>query len=457
MKSLFIFRRDYRIRDNIGLYNCIKESDKIYPIFIFTKEQITDKNKYKSDNAIQFMIESLKDLNEQLDSKLNIFFGDDIKILKNISKKLGVTAIFTNTDYTPFAIKRDENIKKMCEKENIIFKTFNDILLYEPLSIRTGTDKIYQKFTPFYNSALKIDVPKPLNIKTDNKFKKINKMMNLTSFDKIKKYYKTNKMVNRKGGRTEGLKILKNIENFKTYEKTRNNLTQKTTELSGYLKFGCISIREVYHILKDKFGKTNPLIRQLIWREFYYNLGFGFSDRFGKSLKPQYDNIKWIGKQSDFEKWKNGKTGFPIVDAAMTQLNKTGYMHNRGRLIVASFLIKNLQINWQQGEKYFAQKLLDYDVLVNNGNWQWVSSSGADSQPYFRIFNPILQSKKFDKNAEYIKKWLPQLKNIPPKDLHDWEKYHSKYDLKKINYFEPIINYKESRDITLDMYKKALK
>ena len=201
----------------------------------------------------------------------------------------------------------------------------------------------------------------------------------------------------------------------------------------------------------------HALIRQLIWRDFYYHLGYGFIDRFGKSLKPNYDNIKWNNNPTLFKKWCDGETGFPIVDACMKEINTSGYMHNRGRLIVSSFLIKNLQISWEKGEKYFAQNLVDYDVLVNNGNWQWASGSGADSQPYFRIFSPISQSTKHDKDCKYIKKWLPNLKNIENKHLHDWEKYNHLHNLKKINYVKPIINYSKSRDITMSMYKKALR
>ena len=208
--------------------------------------------------------------------------------------------------------------------------------------------------------------------------------------------------------------------------------------------------------MKKELGKKDPLIRQLIWRDFYYHLGNGFIDRFGKSLKPQYDSIKWNVNSGQLQKWKDGNTGYPIVDACMKQINTTGYMHNRGRLIVASFLVKNLQINWEAGEKYFAQTLLDYDVLVNNGNWQWVSGSGADSMPYFRIFNPWTQSEKFDKECEYIKYWLPNLKDVENKHLHQWEKFYTEYDLKEIDYVKPMIDYKESREKTLKMYKKGL-
>jgi deoxyribodipyrimidine photo-lyase len=201
---------------------------------------------------------------------------------------------------------------------------------------------------------------------------------------------------------------------------------------------------------------SSPLIRQLIWREFYYHLGYNFIDRFGNSLKPQYDMIKWENDNMMFKKWCDAKTGYPIIDACMTQLNKTGYCHNRGRLIVSSFLIKNLHVDWRLGEKYYARMLVDYDVLVNQGNWQWVAGCGADSMPYFRVFNPWIQSKKFDKDALYIKKWLPNLINVEPKHLHEWSKYNELYDLKEINYYEPIVDYSKSKIEGQKIYKKYL-
>jgi deoxyribodipyrimidine photo-lyase len=275
--------------------------------------------------------------------------------------------------------------------------------------------------------------------------------------NKLDDFYNMNDNINVRGGRKNALKILTSIINKGLeYEKTRNILNIPTTNLSAYIKFGCVSIREVYYLFNKQFGKTNPLSRQLIWRDFYYHLGHGFINSFGRSLKPQYDKIKWINNKSHFNKWKQGKTGYPIVDACMTQINTTGFMHNRGRLIVASFLIKNLMVDWRYGEKYFAKKLVDYDVYVNQGNWQWVSGSGADSMPYFRVFNPSRQSAKYDSNAEYIKKWLPQLKDIEPKHLHEWEIYYKEYNLNEINYYKPIIDYSISKKTTLSIYRKYL-
>ena len=272
-----------------------------------------------------------------------------------------------------------------------------------------------------------------------------------STFKDIEKYYNINKKNNVNGGRKEALKILKNINSFSNYEKTRDVLSKNTTHLSAYLKFGCISIREVYHVVKNKFGINDDIIKQLLWRDFYYHVGNEYTI-WGKSMKEKYNKIKWLYNKKHFNKWKNAMTGFPIVDAAMRQLNETGFMHNRGRLIVASFLIKNLQIDWLWGEKYFATQLIDYDPLVNNGNWQWVAGTGTDSQPYFRIFNPWSQSEKHDKDCIYIKKWIPELKNVDNKDIHKWYKTYKNYP--NIKYPTPIIDYKKSREKTIDMYQK---
>ena len=449
MSSIFIFRRDYRLYDNIGLINCLKNNKNIIPIFIFTPEQITNKNNYKSSNAIQFMIESLKELNQKI--KLNLFFGNDIKVINEIINNNNIKSIYTNTDYSPFAIKRDIKINNFCKKNNILFKKYDDILLYDLNKIKTKIGSYYKKFTPYYKNVIKINVNSPINYNLKN-----NKIINIKNkysinFDYSKKFYKNNLNINVIGGRKNGLKILKNIKYFKDYNNKRNILNINTTHLSSYIKFGCISIREVYHTIKNNLGIKNQLIKQLIWRDFYFQLGYHNKNTFKGAMKDKYNKLKWSNSKSLFNKWKNGNTGYPIVDACMNQLNTTGYIHNRGRLIVASFLIKNLQIDWRWGEKYFAQKLVDYSPLINNGNYQWVASTGSDSQPYFRIFNPWLQSEKFDKECNYIKKWIPILKDVENKHIHKWFKYNNNYKLK---YPKPIVDYKKSKEKTLKMYNQ---
>lgn len=446
MNSIYIFRRDLRKEDNTGLNRCIQESKTIYPVFIFTPEQIKN-NPYKSDNAVMFMVESLKEVNKNIN--ITFCYGNYIDVLKDIINKNSIDAIFTNTDYSQYGINRDKDILKLCQKENIMFDMSHDICLQVPGTIVTSSDKIYQKFTPFYRTCLKLPVNKPITKKIKNTKKCKTKYE--VNYKKIDTFYEKNNNINVHGGRKNALTILNNITKFKKYGNERNILEIETTQLSAYIKFGCVSIREVFYIFKNELGLNHDLIKQLIWRDFYYHLGYGFIERFRKSLKETYDNIKWKNNKTLFNKWTDGMTGFPVVDACMRQLNTTGYMHNRGRLIVASFLVKNLHISWEWGEKYFAQKLIDYDVLVNNGNWQWVSGSGADSMPYFRIFNPWTQSEKFDKNCIYIKHWIPELKDVENKHIHQWEKY---YDIDV--YIKPIIDYKKSREITLKMYKDGL-
>jgi deoxyribodipyrimidine photo-lyase len=401
------------------------------------------------------MIESLLELNKEV--KLTFCYGDIIKVLSNIiTNNSNITSIYTNTDYTPYAFHREKIIDKFCKEHDIKFEPCHDITLFEPNTIINSSGKIYQKYTPFMKECMKKRVPIPNTINRKKNIKHPRTSYEI-SINKLKSFYKYNDLIHVHGGRNNALKILNNVSTShlgNKYDKTRNMLNINTTNLSAYLKFGCVSIREAYH----KFKKYKGLTRQLFWREFYYHLGYGFMDRFGKSLKPKYDNIKWINNSSHYKKWCEGRTGFPIVDACMTQLNKTGYMHNRGRLIVSSFLVKNLLVNWKYGEKYFAQKLVDYDVLVNQGNWQWTSGSGADSQPYFRIFNPNRQSEAYDKDCLYIKKWLPELKDVENKHLHNWETYYQDYNLKLLDdYPKPIINYAESKINALKLYRKYLK
>ena len=232
-------------------------------------------------------------------------------------------------------------------------------------------------------------------------------------------------------------------------------MTYSTSHLSAYIKFGCLSIREVYWAIIDSLGKENKLIEQLFWREFYFYISYYFPQVLkGKNYNPKYDNIKWIKNNNLFLKWCNGETGYPVVDAGIRELNKTGYMHNRARLITSNFLNRMLGMDWRLGEKYFAIKLTDYDPSVNNGNWQWIASTGTDPKPYFqRLFNPIIQSEKFDKKAEYIKKWIPELKDIPPKDIHNWNTKFKNYEN---IYLNPIVEYKDAREKSVKMYRDVL-
>ena len=465
--GLFIFHRDLRFKDNISLNLLNKKVDKLYCCFIFTPEQVSSVNKYRSMNSIQFMLDSLNDLQNAIKDKggqLLFFYGSTITILRQLIKELNIDILACNKDYSPFAKERLKKIEDLCKKNKIELIAENDYYLYEPGTIiADASKKAYTKFTPFYNKLKTIKYEKPaktLNIKfaklgNQEFIKKI--VIKLQDVEK-KILKKRNPHLLSYGSRNNALKILSAINNdeFKNYNKNRDyldKLNSGTTLLSPFLKYGCVSVRETAEIFK----KVDALYRQLIWREFYAHILNDFPYVLGRPLKQQYSGLKWSSSKRLFDAWTKGNTGFPIVDAGMREMNKTGYMHNRSRLIVASFLIKTLLIDWQKGEHYFATQLLDYDVASNNGNWQWVASTGADSQPYFRIFNPWIQGEKYDPDCIYIKKWIPELKDVPSKHIHNWEEVCEDYiKNKKIKYFKPIISYSEQRTKALEMYKNTL-
>lgn len=442
--AIHIFTRDLRIKDNKSL-NALHDSygaSEIYPIFIFNDDQVKV-NKYKSENAIQFMVDSLFDLNVALKNKLGVYCGTFSDIVKKLVKTLKPEVISITKDYTPYSKRREKKLIDICGKNKIKYIITEDYCLNNP-----GSVKLYQKFTPYKNAVLKKKVPDvPKNYRLN-----FAKLKGNFSIEKASTLFNKNLKINREGGRGRGLRRMMKIKNHKKYDTQRNDLDKETTELSPYIKFGCLSIREVYWAIADNIGHDSPLISQLIWRDFYYQLGYYFPKVLkGYSLKEKYDKIKWGNDKSKLKKWKVGETGFPIVDAGMRQLNTTGFMHNRARLITASFLVKVLLIDWKIGEQYYASKLYDYDPLVNNGNWQWVSSSGADSQPYFRIFNPWLQSKKHDPECKYIKKWVPELKNVKPNIIHTWYKKH---DLFEDIYIKPMVDFSAEKKVVVDEYKK---
>lgn len=379
--------------------------------------------------------------------------------MEEITNSIKIDYIFFNRDYTPYALKRDKDIANFCESKNIVLVNKEDYLLHKIGSISKNDNSIYKVFTPFKNKGLKLEVKKPkkcsfetLSKLEDNLYNSIN-----SSSDYIDISF-NNKIIYQ-GGRNNALQQIKKLKNQSNYNHDRNMLIKSTSKLSAYIKFGNLSIREVYWKIKKLYGNSNNLIDQLYWREFYFYIAFYFPKVLkGENYNSKYDDIKWNTNKKIFEKWCNGNTGYPIIDAGMNELNETGYMHNRARLITSNFLNRILGMDWRLGEKYYSTKLVDYDPSVNNGNWQWIASTGVDPKPYFqRLFNPWTQGLKYDKNAEYIKKWVPQLKDIPSKDLHNWEEKYMNYDLKKLKYFKPIVSYKEGRKLSIEMYRSILK
>lgn len=454
--GLFIFRRDLRVIDNNGINLLNEKCKNIYTIFIFTPEQIGNGNKYKSDNAVQFMIESLEDLASNISKMgghLHTFYGHNDKVVEDCIKAWNINVVCFNLDITPYARERDAKIIKLCEKMETFVMYDYDYYLHEPGTIVNGSGNPYVKFTPYYISALKKKVAAPAGTRKLHLAKSSAHVPNKITLDLAMKKFvgKENPDILVHGGRENALKQMRvAAKNIKHYAQTRDELSKPTSQLSAYIKFGNLSVREVYKVFRSK----RDFIRQIFWRDFYAGVLYSFPRVLGHSLNPKYDKIKWHHNQKWLEAWKKGITGFPAVDSGMRQLNATGYMQNRARLIVASFLVKTLLIDWREGEKYFATKLTDYDVASNNGNWGWISSGGADAQQYTRIFNPWIQGEEHDADCIYIKKWIPELASLEPKIIHNWEtEWENNKDIK---YPKPIVDYSEQKKLALSMYAKAL-
>jgi deoxyribodipyrimidine photo-lyase len=454
--GLFIFRRDFRIIDNVGLNLANSLCKRVYPVFIFTPEQVTSANKFKSDNAVQFMIESLQDLSSQISKmggKLICFYGHNHTIVSQLIKELDINVVCFNADYSPYAIQRELSIIQVCDKMGVQVEYGHDYYLHPPGTIVNGQGDPYLKFTPYYNVASKKKVDAPTSLRKIHFGSTSKHLTNKISLDEAFKKFvgSPNPDILVHGGRDEAIKTLKiAVKTQSHYAKTHNDLEKPTSQLSAYINFGSVSIREVY----KAFRGNKDFIRQLIWGSFYINILYNYPNIIHKSLRPKYDKIRWHHNENWFNKWCKGETNFPIVDACMKQLNTTGFLHGRGRLIVSSFLVKTMLIDYKKGEKYFANKLTDYNISNNLNNWMWVTGNGASSQEYFRIFNPWLQSIEHDPDATYIKQLLPQLKDVPAKAIHKW--YDEWENYKDTKYGKPILDYDEQKKKCLAMYRDAL-
>ena len=455
--GLFIFRRDLRIIDNNGLNLLNDKCKNVFTIFIFTPEQVGSGNKYKSDNSVQFMIQSLEDLASQISKaggRLYTFYGHNDSVVADCIKAWDINLVCFNLDITPYAKERDAKIIKLCERMKCYVMYDYDYYLCEPGSVLNGSGETYQKFTPFYNTAKKIKVEKPAGKRHLSLKKSDAHIPNKISLDEAMKKFVGNEnpdiLVH--GGRQEAIKILKTaVRTQSHYSKTHNDLDKPTSHLSAHINFGNLSIREIYYAFKS----NTEFIRQLYWGSFYANVLYAYPYIIHRSLKPKYDNLKWNHNEGWFKKWCEAKTNFPIVDACMQELNSTGYLHGRGRLIVASFLVKTMLINYKKGEQYFAKKLTDYNITNNLNNWMWITGNGASSQEYFKIFNTWTQGLEHDPEAVYIKKWLPQLRDVPAKAIHTWYKEWENY--KDTGYDKPILDYDEQKQKVLQAYRQALK
>lgn len=426
--SIFWFRRDLRLKDNHGLYQALESGKKVLPIFIFD-EDILDLLENKSDKRVDFIVQALQTLNSFLKSKnkgIKIFKGKPLEIYKKLSQNNEIEAVYSNEDYEPYAIKRDQEIATFLASKNIDFHQFKDQVIFHKDEIVKADKKPYTVYTPY--SKLWLNEFQKVDLQGFISEKKLDNLLEIP-FEELK---------------IEDIGFQKTDFTFeipeadlhiiKTYEETRNFPAVKgTTQLGVHLRFGTISVRKLAKIAKEN---NLTFLKELIWREFFMQILYHFPKVVNHSFKTKYDAIPWENNPKFLEKWKAGKTGFPIVDAGMRELNATGFMHNRVRMITASFLIKHLLTDWRIGEAYFAEKLMDYDLSANNGNWQWCASSGCDAAPYFRIFNPDEQQKKFDPDFKYIKKWIPE--------------FGTKY------YPKPILEHKKAREKVLKVYKEAL-
>jgi deoxyribodipyrimidine photo-lyase len=431
MVKVFWFRKDLRLEDNRALYHFIKEirPDEKY-IFLYIK----NKNTYNfyGQKRIAFLYESLRELQILLEVKkynLYIFKGNSIDCFKSIISQFGTIEVYSNQQIEPYAIKRDKNVQLYLESKKSVLKLYSDTTLFEPGEVLKEDKTPYTVFTPF-SKKCHLMLNNSHFSPTECDFIKLNPENNVKlsdSYDFSEEYAKLEKSPLIRGGRKEGSRLLSDfIKSGITDYKAKRDFPgiTGTSLLSAHLHFGTISIREAYSaaLIKSENAKEkdgiNTWINELLWREFYYNITFHFPNVLKNSFKEKFDAIKWAANTSLFDAWREGKTGYPIVDAGMRQLIDEGWMHNRVRMITAMFLTKDLFIDWRLGEKHFAEHLIDLDFSSNNGGWQWSASTGCDAQPYFRIFNPYLQSRKFDAGGDYIRKYVKELKNIPSKYIH---------------------------------------
>jgi deoxyribodipyrimidine photo-lyase len=428
--TLFWFRRDLRLEDNAGLFHALRENNCVLPIFIFD-DIILNTLEDKYDRRVDFIHQALTEINDELcalGSGLNVFYSTPIEVFKKLVSTYTVKNVYINHDYEPYATERDKQIHNFLFSRNIELITYKDQCIFEKSEVVKDDGKPYTVFTPYSNKWKKKLTPFYYKAYPCEKYFKNFAKTQRCDIPTLKSigFEKTDILLNKKI--TVSNLLLKNYKNQRDFP-----ATDGTSKLSVYLRFGVISIRS---LVEKSIHQSETWLNELIWRDFYMTILWHFPHVEKRSFKKPYDNITWNNNEDHFNKWCEGKTGFPIVDAGMRELNTTGFMHNRVRMIVSSFLIKDLLIDWRWGEAYFAQKLNDFDLSANNGGWQWAAGSGCDAAPYFRVFNPTEQQKKFDPEFKYIKKWVPEFGT-------------SKYPL-------PIVDHANARLRVIALYKKIL-
>ena len=428
--SLFWFRRDLRVEDNRGLFEALQKGIPVQPVFIFDTNILNDLEE-KVDRRVEFIHQVLFQLHTQLQqigAGLDVRVGEPLKIFYDLLKEYTVKNVFTNHDYEPYALERDAAVKAFLESQGVAFHSFKDQVLLEKNEVVKEDGKPYTVFTP-YARRWKATLSKE-HVKSYPSEKLISACASFGGAD-----FPALATI---GFLSAGLPYPSSkwqADTIKEYKEKRDFPAVKgTTQLGVHLRFGTISVRS----LARQAGPLNEtFLNELIWRDFYHMILWHFPHVVGNSFRPAYDAIQWRNNQHEFQAWCDGQTGYPIVDAGMRELNSTGYMHNRVRMIVASFLTKHLLVDWRWGEAYFAKKLLDFDLAANNGGWQWAAGSGCDAAPYFRVFNPYLQTQKFDPDLHYIRRWVPEFEEL--------------------TYTRPIVEHDFARKRCLEVYAKALK
>ncbi|MDF2157191.1 deoxyribodipyrimidine photo-lyase [Algoriphagus sp. CAU 1675] len=426
--TLFWFRRDLRLEDNTGFFYALQQEKNVLPLFVFDTN-ILEKLEDKKDARLEFIHEQVCKLKKQLEEKGSSFLvkiGHPLNVYRELMENFDIQAVYTNRDYEPYAKERDKAVENLLKEKSIPFYTFKDQVIFEPGEVLNGSGEFYKVYTPYSKVWLDKFKNTKIELLSSPQWKNLLQCpaFPLPSLEEI-------------GFEKTGIQIPPmdtDEQLIANYDKTRDFPAKAgTSRLGVHLRFGTISIRKLALIA----SKLNAVfLNELIWREFYMTILAYNPQVVEKAFKPAYDRIQWRNNQEEFKAWCEGKTGYPIVDAGIRELNATGYMHNRVRMIVASFLTKHLLIDWRWGEAYFASKLLDFELASNNGGWQWAAGTGTDAQPYFRVFNPESQMEKFDKELKYVKKWVPEFgTNLYPK---------------------PIVDHKFARQRALDTYKKAL-
>lgn len=443
--SIFWFRRDLRLQDNAGLYRALKEGGNVLPLFIFD-QNILDKLEHRSDARVSFIHETITALREELrtlGSDLLVYYGEPEKIWTQLISDFEIRAVYTNHDYESYAIERDDTVRTLLEAAGISFSTFKDQVIFEKKEVTKDDGNPYTVFTP-YSRKWKAKLASKTALgqqgyhsMTDSYF--VQSYPNDKYFDQFHRVRLAEDIPSLEEMRFTATSIdypplEVNRKRIREYGDNRNFPgIEGTSKLGLHFRFGTISIRQK---ARHAIGLSEVYLNELIWRDFYAMILSNFPHVEKQAFRAKYERIPWRNNEEEFEKWCTGKTGYPIVDAGMRELNATGYMHNRVRMITASFLTKHLLIDWRWGEAYFAAKLLDFDLASNNGGWQWASGSGTDAAPYFRVFNPTSQMEKFDKQKTYIKKWVPEYGTTA--------------------YPAPMVDHKMARERCLQVYKAAL-